>query len=350
MNLNRWLTILLMSIFSTVALFADQTEDLRKKLAQTKGPERITILQNLYDLSLEFDDLDYQLRCINQLIDECQKQDATHEEADARVLKIILFYNNDLNDSIYEQVPPTLEFLASTQNWKNYYETWTVLVETFNFAGQTNTGMKEVNAMYEDAKMRNDRYGMGMAYYAMGNVYANMYNHEEAADSYQKSIDLLMKIDPHPLQLSDIFAYYVDVLEQQHKYEKINEVTDTWGKFLSDYYTEETSEAENRRGYYYLGCAQGALGLNDLERASQMLDEVKKRCTSEEGWPRRHSPSTTAACDSWKIPATSRSSSASGNSAQRFTRDWGAIRRLHTCTMRCTSSTTRSTPTTRSDS
>ena len=97
MNLNRWLTILLMSIFSTVALFADQTEDLRKKLAQTKGPERITILQNLYDLSLEFDDLDYQLRCINQLIDECQKQDATHEEADARVLKIILFYNNDLN-------------------------------------------------------------------------------------------------------------------------------------------------------------------------------------------------------------------------------------------------------------
>ena len=77
MNLNRWLTILLMSIFSTVALFADQTEDLRKKLAQTKGPERITILQNLYDLSLEFDDLDYQLRCINQLIDECQKQDAT---------------------------------------------------------------------------------------------------------------------------------------------------------------------------------------------------------------------------------------------------------------------------------
>ena len=284
MNLNRWLTILLTSIFSTVALFADQTEDLRKKLAQTKGPERITILQNLYDLSLEFDDLDYQLRCINQLIDECQKQDATHEEADARVLKIILFYNNDLNDSIYEQVPPTLEFLASTQNWKNYYETWTVLVETFNFAGQTNTGMKEVNAMYEDAKMRNDRYGMGMAYYAMGNVYANMYNHEEAADSYQKSIDLLMKIDPHPLQLSDIFAYYVDVLEQQHNYEKINEVTDTWGKFLSDYYTEETSEAENRRGYYYLGCAQGALGLNDLERASQMLDEVKKRCTSEEGY------------------------------------------------------------------
>ena len=195
MNLNRWLIMLLLSI-STVSIFADETEELRKLLPKAEGDERINILQKIYDLSQEFDDADYQLRCINQVIAECQKQGNIEGESDARVQKIILFYNNDLNDSIYEQVPPTLEYLASVQNWKNYYETWTILVETFNFAGQTNTGLKEVNAMYEDAKKRDDRYGMGMAYYAMGNVYANMYNHEEAADSYQKSIDLLMKMEP----------------------------------------------------------------------------------------------------------------------------------------------------------
>ena len=285
MNLNRWLITLLLSI-STIPMFADETEELRKALTTAKGTERINILQKIYDLSQEFDDVDYQLRCINQVIAECHKQGNLKEEADARVQKIILFYNNDLNDSIYEQAPNTLEFLAIMQNWKNYYETWTILVETFNFAGQTNTGLKEVNAMYEDAKKRNDRYGMGMAYYAMGNVYANMYNHEEAADSYQKSIDLLMKMDPKPVQLSDIFAYYVDVLEMQHNYEKIKEVTDTWGKFLSDYYTNigSNTESENRWAYYYLACAQGALGLNELDKAAQMLDEVKKRCTSEEGY------------------------------------------------------------------
>lgn len=283
MNLNRWLTTLLLCI-STVSMFADETEELRKMLPKAQGMERINILQKIYDLSQEFDDVDYQLRCINQVIAECQKQGNTADEGEAMVQKIILFYNNDLNDSIYEQVPTTLEFLASIQNWKNYYETWTILVETFNFAGQTNTGLKEVNAMYEDAKMREDSYGMGMAYYAMGNVYANMYNHEEAADSYQKSIDLLMRMDPMPLQLSDIFAYYVDVLELQHNYQKIKEVTDTWGNFINNYYKENTNEAENRKAYYYLGCAQGALGLNELDKASEMLDEVKKRCTSEEGY------------------------------------------------------------------
>ena len=283
MNLNRWLITLFLCI-STISIFADETEELRKMLSKAEGKERINILQKIYDLSQEFDDVDYQLRCINQVIAECQKQGNTADEGEARVQKIILFYNNDLNDSIYEQVPNTLEFLASIQNWKNYYETWTILVETFNFAGQTNTGLKEVNAMYEDAKMREDSYGMGMAYYAMGNVYANMYNHEEAADSYQKSIDLLTRMDPMPLQLSDIFAYYVDVLELQHNYQKIKEVTDTWGNFINNYYKEETNESENRKAYYYLGCAQGALGLNEFDKASQMLDEVKKRCTSEEGY------------------------------------------------------------------
>jgi serine phosphatase RsbU (regulator of sigma subunit) len=286
MNLNRWLAILLMSIFSTVALFADQTEDLRNKLKHAQGKERINILQNLYDLSLESDDIGYQLRCINQLISECRHQGERAEEGDARVQKIILFYNNDLNDSIYEQTPPTLDFLEGIQNWKNYYETWTVLVETYNFSGHTNTGLKEVNAMYDDAKSRDNTYGMGMAYYAMGNVYANMYNHEEAASSYQKSIDLLINMEPKPMQLSDIFAYYIDVLEQMKDYRKINEVTETWRNFLTNYYANigSNTESENRWAYYYLACAQSALGLDDLERASEMLDEVKKRCPNEESF------------------------------------------------------------------
>ena len=290
MNLNRWLTILLLMI-STVSSYGDETEALRKVLTTTTdGRERINILQKIYDVSLEFDDVDYQLRCINQLIAEAHKQGNRKEEGDAKVQKIILFYNNDLNDSIYEQTPPTLRFLESIKDWKNYYETWTVLVETYNFAGQTNTGLKEVNAMYEDAKDREDRYGMGMAYYAMGNVYANMYNHEEAAASYQKSIDMLMTLDPQPMQLSDIFAYYVDVLELQKQYQKINDITTIWKAFLTKFYLQKgprsqtSNEADVRWAYYYLACTQAALGLGELDKASSMLDEVKKRIGYEESF------------------------------------------------------------------
>ena len=287
-NPHRWLVIVLLLSFP-VCGFCDEVEDLRKQLPSASNEERLSILQKIFNFSLETDNFDYQLKCINQVINEAHRQHKQDAEGEAMVQKMTLLYNADLNDSIYEQVPPTLELLASTQSWKNFYETWTILVETYNFAGQTNTGLKEAQQMYDDAKNRNDKYGMGMAYYAMGNVYNNINNIEEAADSYQKSIDMLVNVDSIPIQLSDVYSFYVDVLEILKNYKKIDEITNEWSKFLTEYFDKEEnknrdSEEANRWGYYYLACAEAAIGLEDYERASQMLDEVKKRCASEDGF------------------------------------------------------------------
>ena len=85
MNLNR-LVIMLLMLVTTVSASADRTEDLKHALPNAKGDERIRILGELYNLSQETDDVDYQIRCINELINECQKQKNKTEEADARVL------------------------------------------------------------------------------------------------------------------------------------------------------------------------------------------------------------------------------------------------------------------------
>ena len=275
----------LLLLFSAASVYADESDRLRKVLPYATDEQRITIFGKLYFLSLETDDVDYQLRCVNDLIAETHRQGNKKEEGSAWLQKINHFYNNDLNDSIYEQVPQLLEFLRGMKEWKDYYETWSLLVDTYNFSGQTNTGLKEVKAMYEDALKRNNTFGLGMAYYAMGNVYANMYNNEEAASSYQKSIDMLMKVNPLPLQLSDIFAYYVDVLELQKDYHRIDKICNLWYNFLKTYYAnkEDDGGTANRWAYYYQARAQAALGLNRLETVDRMLEEMKKRCYNEEG-------------------------------------------------------------------
>ena len=287
MNLNRWIVSLLMLIFATCT-YADEVAKLRAALANAKGAERLNILGKLFDLSYETDDIDYQIRCVNDMIAEAHRQGNKKEEGDARVAKMTLFFNSELNDSIYEQVPPLLELLRDIKEWKNYYETWSLLVNTYNFTGQTNTGLKEVQAMYDDARKRDNQYGMGMAYYAMGIGYANMNNYDEAADSYEKSIRLLLKDEPVPMQLSDIFAYYSDALEAKHDYQRMDQVTSQWSDFLTAYYQKKEhaneSEVANRWAYYYLARAQAALGLDSLEQASEMLNEVKKRCYSEESF------------------------------------------------------------------
>ena len=288
MNFNRWFVTLFL-LASTVCLFADETAELRKTLATQKGAKRIETLRKLYDLSQETDDVPYQLKCINELIDANHNYGIPREEGEAMVMKMTLLYNVDLTDSLYEQAPHVLEFLRNIKEWTYYYETWGILVDAYNFGGMTNTGLKEAMAMYDDSKSRNDHYGMGMAYYSMGNVYANMYNDDEAAASYKKSIELLTGLKPLPLQLSDIYAYYCDVLENLGDYVTLRRITEQWRLFLDQYYAENpekgsNSEASNRWAYYYLACAQAAIGLNEYDKATDMLRQVNTRTNSEESF------------------------------------------------------------------
>ena len=69
MNLNRLVITLLLSL-SAVAIHADQTADLRKMLPSLKGDKLIDAYGDLYSSSLEGDDVDYQIKCVNDWIAE----------------------------------------------------------------------------------------------------------------------------------------------------------------------------------------------------------------------------------------------------------------------------------------
>ena len=266
-------------LISALDIYADEAAEIREKIPHLQGEKRLIAYDQLYRLSLEEDDPSYQLRCINDLIAEDERQQDWERTADARVMKLILFYNNDLSDSVYQQAPDLLDFLKVNKSWKNYYESWTLLVNTYNFAGETSEALKQANLMFDDAKTRQDKYGMGMAYYVLGNVYSNIYNPDEAANSYAMSIDLLMQAKPLPMQLSDVFSYYSDELATQKRYAELEQLTVRWKTFLTDYYKDKPDisdgETASRWGYYYMACAQAALGQNQLEQAEAMLDEMK---------------------------------------------------------------------------
>ena len=288
MRLVRLAIIIIMQVSAIVA-FADRSAEIRKLIPRQKGTELLESYKRLYTLSKDSSDLSYQLKCINDLLSEAQRQGVLTLVDDAWVEKITLFYNNEWDDSLREELPPTLGLLKSHGSWKNYYEVWTMLVNLHNFSGDTSTGLKEVNSMYDDAKARQNRYGMGMAYYAMGNVYSNMYNPEEALSSYQKSVDILMELDTLPIQLSDVFSYYTEELVRVKDFQAMEHVTDQWLKFLTTYYKSEDlskkqGEIANRWRYYYMACAQAALGQADLRRAETMLDEAKELEAGEDAF------------------------------------------------------------------
>jgi len=287
--IRRYIAILFAMLIS-MTMIAEQTAELRKLLSTQKGEQLILTYAHLFNLSLSTDDVAYQQKCLNDWLQETQRQHNVKEEIIARQVRLDYFYNNSWNDSIFVYAPKDLEFMRNHNGDPYYYyNTWNLLVGAYNFNGQLTTGLEEAQRMFEDAVAQKNDYGKGMAYYAMGDVYANMNNYQEGADAYKKSIDLLLETLPDSLALkiSDIFSNYGDVLEKTHRYADLQQLTVKWKQFLETRFSIKAANSnkyvyDNCWGYYYLACAQTALGLDSLDRADIMLNEVKKRVYSED--------------------------------------------------------------------
>lgn len=268
-------------------LYSNEAEEIRLKLPKLSGIERLNALGRLIELSKEKDDYQTQLLCLNEHLYEARQQKNTEEECKDLLDRGILFYNNDLNDSLYRYVREDLRYLAKYQKWVNYYRLWYYLANTYVYSDSLATGLKEAQTMYDDAKNHQNVLGQGLAYSAMGNAYFNMHNMEEAAVAYQKAIDQLLTIHPLPMELPNLFSSQCDVLERSKSYQQLDQLTVQWKKGIDQFMKDWKVDADypgtiQMWAYYYIGCAQAALGLENVERAERMLNEARKNIIAEE--------------------------------------------------------------------
>ena len=268
-------------------LYSNGAEEIRLKLPKLSGIERLNALGRLIELSKENDDYQTQLLCLNEHLHEARQQKNTEEECKDLLDRGILYYNNDLNDSLYRYVREDLRYLAKYQKWVNYYRLWYYLANTYVYSDSLATGLKEAQTMYDDAKNHQNVLGQGLAYSAMGNAYFNMHNMEEAAVAYQKAIDQLLTIHPLPMELPNLFSSQCDVLERSKSYQQLDQLTVQWKKGIDQFMKDWKVDADypgtiQMWAYYYIGCAQAALGLENVEKAERMLNEARKNIIAEE--------------------------------------------------------------------
>ena len=267
---------------------ANLADSLRQRLPSLHGEARIQALEKLYHISQNDGDPQQTLHYLNSFIAELEKQHKNKQLGLALQERIMFFYNYDMTDSVYHYSGPSLETLKGMKLWNRYYEVWMVLSNTYVFSGKYNMALREVQTMFDDAKSRNNKYGMGIAYYMMGNIYSNMHDREESLASYRKGIDILKKMDPVPSTLADLFSYYGDELDEMKQYQKLALLTIEWREFLDNYFKSGKQVNDYARNvlesYYYIACSQAALGLHQLDKAERMLNEAKRRIPSEEDY------------------------------------------------------------------
>lgn len=208
--------------------------------------------------------------------------DAKNKESVRRFNHLCDLYNQDLNDSLIHQAPLDMAFHKEQQCWEHYYETWMHLVNTYTFMGKVNTALKEVKQMHAEATQSHDRYGQALANYAMGNVYLNMGYLDESVNCYQQSLQLISISNINPSTLNDIYSYYCDALNDQKRWESLQDATEEWKKFLDDLAIKEKRQNSNSSSsdiwyaYYYIACAQQHLGQHMLAEAKADIDEAEK--------------------------------------------------------------------------
>ena len=244
----RQFLICAMLLLSATSLYGNEAEEIRKRLPQLKGEEKLEALSRLFEISRESDDFKSQISSLYDHLNEARRQKNVEQEGADLMTRATLFYNYDQNDSLFQYVRGDLDYLENHEQWTRFYRLWYFLANTYVYSDSLATGLKEAQTMYENAKRRQNEQGQGLAYIAMGNAYYNMHNVEEASVVYQKAIDQLITLRPIPEDVPNLFSSQCDALERLNAYQQLQQLTVQWKKAINQFIKDCTWFTPNRTG------------------------------------------------------------------------------------------------------
>ncbi len=226
---------------------------------------------------------------ISRNISQARRENDDRKLGQQLMARMATYYNAGLQDSIRHHFDEDMKELRNIRQWNCYYEVWTYYINSLiYYSNSKNLALREVQQMFADAMERQETYGMGIANYTMGNVYLNMNNLDESAKAYQKGLKLLLQLSPIPVFTSEVFSYLGDVLNEQHKYAELQQLTVTWHEFLNRFIAENPQFAPEQKNllwfYYDIACAQAAIGQQRHDEAEQILGKARDRIGNERSY------------------------------------------------------------------
>lgn len=252
-----------------------RVDSIRQELPKLEGKERIQAYYKLYNLYYYGGETQKERQAIADLLAEAERQGDVKMQATARTALLYYYYNTDKDDSLLAEYPKHQMFMLKHSDWKLYYDIWVLIVNHYIFTSQSNTALREVKKMYEDAQRRDNSYGIGLASYGMGNAYMDIGLHEEAIQAYERCIKALNQ-SKMGSTLLDVYPYYCSVLSEVKNYKRMLEITDLWRVYLDSHRKELGVDQGKSSGssyytYYYNSRATALMGLGRLSEAEDLL-------------------------------------------------------------------------------
>ncbi len=200
------------------------------------------------------------------------------DSAKKRYMELAYYYNNNIHDTLVMMVPGVLDFCKSHELWADYYDTWMLLGEEYNFRGEHSKAISVAQQIHTDAVQRGDKYGLTVAEFLKAMVYDGQMNHQEATRSFERA---LASYPPaaDPFLKNTIYVYYVNELKNMGDLQKMRLTLDQWYDDLSKCRADSTiphKQISNWLYYYHHSCYSYYLKNKEVDKAAMHVDSVVK--------------------------------------------------------------------------
>ena len=211
-------------------------------------------------------------------LESAQQKDSNYWETEAQKQydQLTYYYNNNIHDTLVMMVPDVLDFCREHRLWTEYYDTWTLLGQEYNFFGNHIKATKVAQEIHNDATKRGNKYGLTLAEFIKGLVYDAQENHKESARCIEKAL-ADYPADAPPFQKNNIYLYYIEELENLDDTKKMHKILDEWKAYIDACRADSTIadvEFDNWLYYYHHSCYIYYLHQKDIDKAAMHVDSV----------------------------------------------------------------------------
>lgn len=253
--------------------FAQQQKDsLRVVISRADGSEKIEAYKELarfYRMELRKEGvLDTLLTIYDALEAEARRTGAVKEQAAAGYNRLGALYDNRLFDEVIRQAPAILVFQSENALWKNYYQTCMIFLDAYRRKRDYDRGLEEADRVYEHAKARDDRAGMGIALHAVARIYTDQRRFPEAEKSLRESVEMMQDETPYLNVLATVYNHLVQNLIAQERYDEALQAARETEAVNRRY--EKASESPQPSAWYNLW-----LTYTDIYRQTDRFDKAQ---------------------------------------------------------------------------
>lgn len=253
-----------------------QCDSIMKLMPRLKGKAKLDALLERCNLALYQDKAEFELKCLNDFIDETHRQNNAEMGAWGRYNRLCCYLNYGKRKEFEAELPSDLDFCLKHHSFFYYYDMRYSLVKSYIGDTKYLTAIQELKSIYSDAQKRNISYGKGIALSAMGQCYMALYNLKESEKDFSEAVKLL----PYDSSvLYDTYGYYFMLLKNKQP-AKLLQAAKGCIKKIDEYIAKKVPNGDSSTFalnymYCYDAMANAEMSMNHLPEAKTWIEKAK---------------------------------------------------------------------------